>query len=223
MKTNKQKEEKDVVGFQARKMPPPPPPTQRVDYQPERGRSVERGTTTSGRGDTPTPRRYSISEQLNAFNCPEGVCLGYFRYGRCPRIAKGRPCSFKHGQVKESRNEIRKNSAQSVGADQRSRSISPVRPSTWTQVKNNAGKQQQQNQYNRHHSPSQSPVRNYSNSSNNIGGVECNTCGNVHEGVCFWNRECFLCGGKHAAKVCGQNRNVDKFGTERGRERRNSY
>ena len=43
-----------------------------------------------------TSRRYSVTDQLKHFNCPEGVCLGHFRYGRCPRVQNGKPCSFLH-------------------------------------------------------------------------------------------------------------------------------
>ena len=35
-----------------------------------------------------------------------------------------------------------------------------------------------------------------------VGGVSCGKCGNVHVGVCTYNKRCYTCGGLHAMKVC---------------------
>jgi hypothetical protein len=78
---------KGDVALVARRPPPPPSPL----FEAREGRGSTPHTTTQ-RSDTPI--KYPVSAQLKHFNCPEGVCLGHFRFGRCPRIEKGKPCNF---------------------------------------------------------------------------------------------------------------------------------
>ena len=69
----------------------PPPPPSRASSVVREGRGVTHTPNTT-RSDT--PRKYPVSDQLKHFNCPEGVCLGHFRFGRCPTTQKGKPYSF---------------------------------------------------------------------------------------------------------------------------------
>ena len=199
------KKEENIV-LQAKSFPPPPPPR----FPPPRSRSPSPRASSfasrekEGRGMTQTfstvradtPRRYSVTDQLKHFNCPEGVCLGHFRYGRCPRVQNGKPCSFLHTHTMAN---AEKEDTESVG---RSRSSSPIRPT---------------------HSPSRTEFHNPRTQTQEhvqIGGV-CDKCGHIHGGVCLWNKRCYICGGLHAAKICKKNRTTVAFGTQ-GRDRRRS-
>jgi len=202
------------VGFMVRK--PPPPPSSSRSPSSSRASSVVRegrGSTYTPNTNTPradTPGRYPITDQLRHFNCPEGVCLGHFRFGRCPRAQKGKPCHFLHTHT-----IAKENTNTNVG---RSRSVSPVPPS-------------------HPHSPSQTQTHTHSTSythnprPSHIGGVQnggvkgdstCSRCGYIHGSVCLWDKRCYVCGGLHAARVCRKNQTTTVTFGSQGRERRNS-
>ena len=71
---------------------------------------------------TPTPPRtqYTPQQKLEFFQCPSDVCLGFFRFGRCPRQEKGRSCKYTHTQRGRSR------SPNNVSVGGVSRSSAPV-------------------------------------------------------------------------------------------------
>ena len=146
-----------------RRAPPPPPQnnTQQNNYTPPRPR-------------TPTPQRYTITEKLQHFQCPPGVCLGYYQHGVRPRQNKGRPCTFSHTQTVGGVSGIG-GVRQSVSP---SRSVSPNR------------------------SRSMSPVGQPFHTPQTQNTQQCPKCGNIHRGVCWWNKRCLVCKGLHAAKVC---------------------
>ncbi len=187
---------------------PPPPPQSVVQRGGREGRGHTVTHNTQHKTRTPTPSKYPVSEQLKHFNCPEGECLGHFRYGKCPRAQRGRPCSFLHTQTVVDNSE-----SKSFG---RSRSISPVVP-TRTHSHSHSPNTNHPRTY------SQSPT--HSPSQSRQGGIQsegvCEKCGHVHSGMCYWSKRCFVCGGLHAAKVCRKNQTTVSFGSQ-GRERRNS-
>ena len=204
------KKEENIV-LQAKSHPPPPPPPPRSSLPRSRSPSPRSSFVPrekEGRGMTQTyntvradtPRRYSMTDQLKHFNCPEGVCLGHFRYGRCPRLQKGKPCNFLHTHTLMEGAE-NKEQTEHVG---RSRSSSPIRPN---------------------HSPSRTDSHNSRTQTHSTDRVEtggvCDKCGHTHGGVCMWNKRCFICGGLHAAKICKKNHTTVTFGTQ-GKERRRS-
>ena len=97
----------NTVGLSAQvKRPPPPPPQRPPSPSPKtRGGRGGGGERKQDRKRSDTPGRYSVQDKLKNFNCPEGVCLGFFRYGKCPRQSKGRVCLFKHDQQQQNTNQ----------------------------------------------------------------------------------------------------------------------
>ena len=208
-------------GVQVRNPPPPPPlpiGSQAVvgggrAHSPVRtgGGTYQRG----GRSHTPThnnknrprvntPVRYPIPDKLKFFGCPEGVCLGFFRFGKCPRLEKGKKCSFQH-----TGGNPQHTGGKGVEENKRSRSFSPIHPN-----RNN-----NRNYNNKPHTPY--PKTGGVQSGGVQSGGVCQKCGNTHTGICSWNKQCFMCGGLHAAKMCTKQHNTINFGTQH-RERRNS-
>lgn len=196
LQIHKQKEkeggaEEPKVALQARRAPPPPPPTTNTTQQTQKsqhhGGYTRRSSHSRTRTPTPTP---SISDKLKHHGCPEGVCLGYHTHGRCPRISKGMPCRFSHG---ENGSEERK------GRERASAHHGTVRSKSHSPVSHN----------NTRGSPRAPPppARRHSISGGGSGsGGMCGTCGGAHTGTCKWNKPCFMCGGAHAARVCQQNK-----------------
>jgi len=62
--------------------------------------------------------RENVAQQLAHFNCPQGTCLGYFRFGLCPRASKGKSCFY----------NTREKMKQGRVTSDRSMSRSPVSP-----------------------------------------------------------------------------------------------
>lgn len=202
-----QREEKQkVVGLHT-KVPPPPPPrgegaqsftrNERVDYKKGgRSQTPSNKQQTNFKPRANTPVKFNITDQLKFFGCPEGECLGFFRYGRCPRLERGRKCVFSHTQTRE--NEENKNT--------RSKSFSPIRRNNNNNYynNNNSNSQNTSNKYNTQHHTKTGGVLSGGVQS---GGV-CQTCGNSHPSV--RDKKCFRC-----------KNNTINFGTENN-ERRNS-
>jgi hypothetical protein len=208
-KTNESTNERDFV-LVARRAPPPPP-----SHSPQaggrEGRPTQQHTQQTQTPRTPTPRKYTVNDQLKYFNCPEGVCLGYFKFGRCPRALKGKPCSFLHTHTKVERKENM--NTENVG---RSRSLSPVFN---TRVHSHSP-HRSHTPNSRPHTPTRIQGGGVQSGGVQSGGV-CGKCGRTHGGVCLWSKRCFQCGGLHAAKVCRKNQTTTTtFGSQR--ERRNS-
>lgn len=150
-----------------------------------------------------TPRKFPIEDQLKYFNCPDGECLAFFKHGACPRLQKGRPCCFKH-TPNNNNNSQRVNSRERNTSNERGgkgKSASPVSHTRNTYP----------------HTQGNAPTRSFTPNPRFSGGVGsgggCGTCGNIHSGVCRWNKPCYKCGGIHSAKVCQGQYTTVNFGS----------
>jgi hypothetical protein len=208
-------ESKTVVGFNiqqknTKKVPPPPPPTQKNEWSSVgRGGKLVRDNSGPRQGHSQSrfsqsPRKYPVQQQLTHFKCPEKECLGYFRFGKCPRKEKGKECSFLHSERER---------LETKTSDRRSTSTSPVRLHT---QHNSFSPQRSNTPYSRSTSLPHSGYQSggVKNGGVSVGGV-CGKCGNNHGGVCMWNKRCFVCGGLHSARVCRKTQTVVVGGQER--------
>src|SRR6185437_3356386 len=87
-----------------RRPPPPPARTQNIQNFPQNIHNPPSPRTQSHiRTPTPPRTQYTPQQKLEFFQCPSDVCLGFFRFGRCPRQEKGRSCKYIHTQRGRSR------------------------------------------------------------------------------------------------------------------------